>query len=223
MLTLLSGCSLVGLFVVSYLPPPSTVLLWFLFLASLCTSGWEQVSLESFFEFGALKTAAAGALMMQLRFLMKQVHQLDLSSYYGISDWADLVRAVFHYQIASGALPHLVIQVCLERVIYIVVHSNSFILCYANTCTKYCFLLSRRPPSKRGGEPSLSAFKVTFWFKSVPLHWLVQHDAGQNYKLIPNAAWCCEALCRHVLHSLDAAYYSIIQCSYSSNTKLSRT
>lgn len=139
MLTLLWECSLVGLFVVSYLPPPSTVLLWFLFLASLCTSGWKQVSLESFFEFGALKTAAAGALMMQLRFLMKQVHQLNLSSYYGISDRADFVRAVFRYQIASRALPHLVIEVCLERVIYIVVHSNSFILCYANTCTSTAF------------------------------------------------------------------------------------
>lgn len=55
---------------------------------------------------------------------------------------------------ASRALAHLVIQVCLERGIYFTVHSNSFILCYANACTKYCFLLSltNRPFSEDMGN-----------------------------------------------------------------------
>jgi len=174
MLTLLLGRSVVGLFVVScYLLPPSTGWLWLLFLASLRTSGWDEVSLESCFDFRVLNCSCWCSYGATLRFLLKQVYQSNLSSYDGISDWADFIRAVFHYQIASRALPHLIIQVCLERVIYIMVHSNSFILCYANACTKYCFLLSptNRPLSKEVGN-LLSSISATSWSKSVPLYWL---------------------------------------------------
>lgn len=133
-----------------------------------------------------------------------------------ISEWADFVRAVFSYQIASRALPHLVIQVCLEGVIYITVHSNSFILCYANACTKYCFLLSptNRPLSKAMGNPlslqcdfmiqvcSSALASVAPCWAEWQTHFLMQHGAAGHCVDMSRIPWMLSIISLFSAHSL---------------------